>query len=186
MTFRGFLSLDINANPEIVEFMNNLEKTGAPLNMVEKNQLHITMKFLGDTEEDMTDEITERVREVLKDFEPFDINVKGTGAFPHLGYMKVLWLGIEEEEKVGKLAHRIEEEMVPLGFDRFDDEEFSPHITVARVKGGKNKERLQDVLENYEDYHFGSQRVRSIKLKESILKKSGAEYEILDEMYIRS
>lgn len=181
MTFRGFISLDIDSNSEIRKFREGLEKTGAPLKMVDLDKIHITVKFLGDTEEEKIDKISNVVKKVLENREPFTIDIKGAGAFPHLDYMKVVWIGIEDEPKLNEMAHRVEEELVPHGFPR-DDKGFSPHITVARVKGGKNKDRLRRVIENYEDYYFGSQEVTKLKLKKSILSKGGPEYHTLKEM----
>ncbi|MFW5903860.1 MAG: RNA 2',3'-cyclic phosphodiesterase [Candidatus Saliniplasma sp.] len=183
MTFRGFIALDIEPNDGIRKFMEGLEKTGAPLKMVNPNNIHITMKFLGDTEEDKVREISEVVRRVLAEREPFTIELKGAGAFPHLGYMKVVWIGTEEEPKLKNTAHRIEEELVPVGFPR-DDKGFSPHITVARVKGGKNKERLSDTIKNYEDFHFKTEKVTKLKLMKSTLTKKGPIYETLEEYYL--
>lgn len=182
MTFRGFISLDIDVNDEIRKFHEALDKTGAPLKMVNTDQIHITMKFLGDTEEDQIDEIGDVVRRVIDDREPFTFDVKGAGAFPHLGYMKVVWVGTEDEPRLNEVAHRIEEELVPLGFER-DEKEFSPHVTVARVKGGKNKDRLKRTIENYEDYYFKTQKVTKMKLKKSTLQEGGPDYETLEEYY---
>ncbi len=193
MTFRGFISIDVNPNEEMHEFIDSIERTGAPLNMVDPNQLHITVKFLGDTEEDQIDEIVEKAKFAVEPYNPFKIDLKGTGAFPHLGFMKVVWIGSEmsqEEEQDSKneeftlledVAHRVEEELVPLGFER-DDREFSPHITVARVKGGKNKEKLKRAVEKYQDEHFKTWKVDKLTLKKSVLKKTGPEYHTLEEI----
>ena len=175
--------MDIDVNDEIRKFREGLEKTGAPLKMVDLDKVHITVKFLGDTEEDQVDDIADAVRRVLDGREAFTLDLKGAGAFPHLGYMKVVWVGTEEEPKLNEIAHRVEEELVPIGFSR-DDRGFSPHITVARVKGGKNKDRLKRVIENYEDYYFGTQKVTKLKLKKSILKDEGPEYQTLEEIYL--
>ncbi|MEF8874032.1 MAG: RNA 2',3'-cyclic phosphodiesterase [Candidatus Thermoplasmatota archaeon] len=193
MTFRGFISIDVEPTDKIHEFMDELERTRAPLNMVNPNHLHMTVKFLGDTEEEQTEDIIEKTEFALEDFDPFKLEVSGTGAFPHLGFMKVVWMGSEaapdaphagatEDEDIPfmtDMAHRVEEELVPLGFER-DDREFSPHITVARVKGGKNKEKLREVIEKYEDEHFTTFEVKGLTLKKSILKKSGPEYHTLE------
>lgn len=183
MTFRGFISVDIEANDEIRKFMEELERTRAPLKMVDRDKIHITVKFLGDTERDKVTDIAEKVRDILTGSESFVLNVKGVGAFPHMDYMKVVWIGIENEEEITEIAHEVEEEMVPLGFSRMD-KGFSPHVTVARVKGGKNKDKLQSVLRQYQGYDFGKQKVTKLKLKESILKKSGPKYKTLEEMYL--
>ncbi len=183
MTFRGFISVDIEANDEIKKFIEELERTRAPLKMVGSDKIHMTIKFLGDTEREKVNDIAETVRDILTQFDPFHLNIKGVGAFPHLDYMKVVWIGIKNEDEITDIAHEVEEEMVPLGFSRMD-KGFSPHITVARVKGGKNKGKLQSVLRQYQDHDFGEQKVTKLKLKESILKKSGPEYKTLEEMYL--
>ncbi len=183
MTFRGFISVDIEPTKKIEKFMGELERTGAPLKMVDQDKIHITIKFLGDTEEDRIKEISDIVRRVLKEHEPFELNIKGVGAFPHLDYMKVVWIGVEECPELQKIAHRIEEELVPLGFSR-NDRSFSPHITVARVKGGKNKKELAHLLRDKRDFRFHSQKVTKLKLKESVLKKSGPEYKTLEEYFL--
>jgi len=193
MTFRGFISIDVEPNDMMLEFIDEVERTGAPLNMVDPSQLHMTVKFLGDTEEDLIDEIVEKTEFALEHYDPFKIDMIGTGAFPHLGFMKVVWIGSEvsseetqnsDEEDISLLAdiaHRVEEELIPLGFER-DDRDFSPHFTVARVKGGKNKERLKRVVEKYEDEHFATLNVEKLTLKKSILKKDGPEYHTLEEI----
>jgi len=187
--------MDVEPTDKIHEFMDELERSGAPLNMVQSNQLHMTVKFLGDVDEEKVERIVEKAEFALEDFQPFTLDLKGTGAFPHLGYIKVVWIGSEarleaphagttEAEDIPFLtdmAHRVEEELVPLGFER-DDREFSPHITVARVKGGKNKEKLVDVIESYENEHFASFEVTELTLKKSILKKSGPEYHDLKKI----
>lgn len=193
MTFRGFISIDVEPTDKMLEFIDEVERTGAPLNMVDPSQLHMTVKFLGDTEEDMIDDLVEKTNFALEPYDPFKIDLKGTGAFPHLGFMKVVWIGSEvssEETQTSNdeeftlladIAHRVEEELVPLGFER-DDREFSPHFTVARVKGGKNKEKLKSVIEEYEDEDFATWEVEKLTLKKSILKKSGPEYHTLEEI----
>ncbi len=183
MTFRGFISVDIEPTEEIKKYIGELERTGAPLKMVDPDKIHITVKFLGDTEEDQIKAISDTVRRVLKDHEPFDLNIKGAGAFPHLDYMKVVWVGVEDCPGLHKIAHQVEEELVPLGFSRMD-RSFSPHITVARVKGGKNKEQLASVIRDYRDLSFRTQRITKLKLKESILKKSGPKYNTLEEYFL--
>ncbi len=193
MTFRGFISIDVEPTDKMYEFIDEIERTGAPLNMVDPNQLHMTIKFLGDTEEEDIDEIVQKANFAVDPYDPFKIDLKGTGAFPHLGFMKVVWIGSEvssEEPQTSKdeefslladIAHRVEEELVPLGFER-DDREFSPHITVARVKGGKNKEKLKSTIEEYEDEFFTTFKVNKLTLKKSVLKKSGPEYHTLEEI----
>lgn len=183
MTFRGFISVDIEATTDIRAFINDVSETGASLNMVDPEKIHITVKFLGDTDEEIIGDINKKVRTVVSDHTPFNLKLEGAGAFPKLDYMKVIWIGVEESAELSNIAHRIEEELVPLGFTR-EKRSFSPHLTIARVKGGRNKNRLKAVLDDYADYGFGVEKVTKLKLKKSVLKGEGPEYTTLEEYYL--
>ncbi len=183
MTFRGFISVDIEATSDIRTFIHDVRETGASLNMVNPEKIHITVKFLGDTEEDTVVDINDKVRTIVRDHTPFKLKLKGAGAFPKLDYMKVVWIGVEKTAELSDIAHRIEEVLVPLGFTR-EKRSFSPHITIARVKGGRNKNRLKAVLNDYAAHDFGGQRVTKLKLKKSVLKGEGPEYTTLEKYYL--
>ncbi len=183
MTFRSFIAVDIEAKTGIRDFMSKVEETGASIKMVDPEKVHITVKFLGDIEEDIVDDIGNKIKFVLEDREPFVLNLKGAGAFPSLDYMKVVWIGAEECKDISEIAHRLEEELVPLGFKR-EKRSFSPHITVGRVKGGRNKQRLRAVLDDYKNYNFGRQKVTKLELKRSDLKREGPEYTTVKEYYL--
>lgn len=183
MMFRGFIAVDIHATADIKVLLDDLLETGAELNMVRPENIHITVKFLGDTQEELIPEINSKIEGILKEEEPFRIKLKGVGAFPKLDYMKVIWIGVEEVEELSRIAHRIEEELVPIGFPR-ENRSFSPHITVARVRGGRNKNRLKAVVSDYESHEFGELKVNKIILKRSELKSEGPEYFDLREYYM--
>ncbi len=183
MTFRGFIAVDIEASEDVKNFKEDLEKTGAVLKMVDLDKMHITLKFLGDTEEEKVPDISETIRKVIEDHEPFQLRIKDTGAFPDLGYIKVIWMGIENEKTITDIAHAIEEELVPVGFSRME-RGFSPHITVARMKSAKNKEKVASTIRDYQGRLFNVQDVEKIELKKSVLKRSGPEYTTLEEYYL--
>ncbi len=183
MKFRSFIAVEIDATEEIRTFIRDVEATDANINMVDPDKIHITVKFLGDVDEDIVPAIGEKVRFVLEDRGPFVLNLKGVGAFPSLDYMKVVWIGTDEKEEFSEIAHRMEEELVALGFDR-EQRSFSPHITVGRVKGGRNKNRLRAVLDDYREHDFGKQKVNKLKLKKSELKREGPEYTTIKEYYM--
>ena len=181
--FRGFIAIDIESNKKLIEFENEIKKTGADLKLVEPENVHITLKFLGDTEEELLEEIKNIIKKSVEGMEPFTIKLKGTGVFPNQNYIKVVWIGIESGEPIGEIAQKIDNQTVKIGFEK-EKRGFSPHLTIARVKNSKNKDRLLQVLEKYRDVEFADIKIEAIKLKKSDLTPSGPIYTDLQEIKI--
>jgi len=179
--FRGFIAIDIGSFPKLVEFENEIKKTGADVKLVDPNIVHITLKFLGDTEENLVEKIEEIMKNSVEEIKPFEMQLAGTGVFPDQKYMRVVWIGIKNGEQIGKIASKIEEQVSKLGFEK-ENREFSAHLTIGRIRSAKNKEKLLRVIENYKNTNFGSYKVDSIKLKKSELTPKGPIYTTLKEV----
>ncbi len=184
MSFRAFIAVDVEYKPKIVDFANALKKTNAPLKMVDIDNIHITLKFLGDTDESKVDDIAEMIKGSIEGLKPFTINFRHVGAFPNLNYMKVIWLGIQNAEPLIKIAKYLEDNLSNLGFKK-EKRGFRPHITLARVKGPKRKSELQNVIKNYIDMDFGVQEIRHLRLKKSILSRAGPTYSTVKEVMMQ-
>lgn len=180
-TFRGFIACEIKSTPQILALEQEIKKIGADVKLVEPENIHITMKFLGDTDEHVIDDIERIMKESVHDIKPFSIVLKGTGVFPNQQYMKVLWIGIIDNGVIGTIAQRIDGKLEQLGFSR-EHREFSPHLTIGRVKTAKNKDRLLKVIENHASDEFTLQEIRSISLKKSDLTPQGPIYTTLREV----
>jgi 2'-5' RNA ligase len=179
--FRGFIAIDIGSFPKIVQFENEIKNTGANIKLVEPENIHITLKFLGDTNDEHIDRIGEIINNAVKETDSFEIQLKGTGIFPNENYIKVIWIGIKNGEQIRKIAKKIDEQISELGFER-EKREFSAHLTIARVKSAKNKEKILQIIEKYRDIEFCSFKVDSIKLKKSELTPKGPIYSTLKEV----
>ncbi len=173
--FRGFIAVEVASSRKLEEFSRAVKATDAPLKMVNLDNIHATQKFLGDTHEDLIPEIEKIMKDAVSGISPFTINIKGTGAFPNLNRLSVVWAGMEGAEPLGTIAEKLNTGLEPLGF-RPERRKFSPHITVARVKGGRNKEKLVDIILKYQDTEFGEIQVDRIILKKSVLTPQGPIY----------
>lgn len=180
-TFRGFIAIDTDVSSKIIQFQNEINKTGASLKLVEPKNIHITLKFLGDTEETLIDEIEKIMENAVKDIDPFNIQLKGTGVFPNNDYIKVVWIGMSKVEQIADIARKIDEPLSKLGFEK-ERREFSSHLTIARVKNAKNKEKLVRTIENYNEVEFADIKVNSITLKKSELTPKGPIYTTLKKI----
>jgi len=179
--FRGFIAIDIPINKKFLEMENEIKNTAADLKLVEPENIHVTLKFLGDTDEENIDKIGEIIKNSVKDINSFNIKLKGSGVFPNKSYIKVIWIGLENAEKIGEIAKKIDEQLKNLGF-QVEKRGFSAHLTIARVKSSRNKEKLLQIIEKYKDVEFATINVSSVKLKKSDLTPKGPIYTTLKEL----
>jgi 2'-5' RNA ligase len=176
-SLRIFVAVDVadELRDSISRLQRRLQSTRADLKIVERENLHVTLRFIGEVDRAKVDEVMRRLSNLR--FNSFKIHLRGVGVFPDLRRPRVIWVGIEEGAQ--ELA-RLQGEVVRLTWDigEREDREFTPHITVARVRYGDVAE-LAQVLREYSNFDFGVQLVDSVKLKRSTLTPRGPVYEDL-------
>ncbi|TET89090.1 MAG: RNA 2',3'-cyclic phosphodiesterase [Methanomassiliicoccales archaeon] len=180
MPFRAFIAVEVGPSEKMGQFHSSLRETGAPLKLVDLDNLHLTLKFLGNTEEDLVPRIVQIIEDSLKGMSPFSIGFQGTGAFPGLKHMKVVWVGVRSAERLKSIASYLNDELAGLGFKR-EKRRFSPHLTLARVKGARHKDRLAEVIRSWSDEEFGDLQVSGLFLKKSVLSPKGPTYSTVHE-----
>jgi 2'-5' RNA ligase len=181
MTFRAFISVDLEPQSKLIEFWESLKATNVPLKLVNLDIIHMTLKFLGDTDEAKIEDIENIMKASVENIESFEVKLKGTGAFPNLNYMKVIWVGLEGAEPLISISKTLDQGLSKIGFKR-DKRGFRPHVTVARVKGPKNKSVLANAINEYRDVDFGVKKVDCIRLKKSVLSRAGPTYSTVREV----
>lgn len=182
MGVRCFVAVDID-DPDLLDalgrFQSILAGTGGDLKCVERENIHLTLKFLGDVREGLVEELVGLVSSVK--FDPFPAELRGAGAFPNLRRPRVIWTGITRgADQLRGLFNRLEPEIVGLGF-KPEGRGFSPHITIARVRSGRNRDRLVEEVLSHADDSFGEFEVGNVRLKRSVLTPRGPVYSILAE-----
>jgi 2'-5' RNA ligase len=177
---RLFVSVDLP--DELAEGVEDLQAEfaeAAGLDFVDPTQAHVTVKFLGDVEEARADELIEGLETAVADsgVEPFDAELGGLGVFPSLEYISVLWLGVGDgSAELAQLHEAVEAQFIEEhGFEP-EDHDFTPHVTLARMKHAGGKDLVQDLVR---DRHpeVGTTRVEEVRLTESVLSHEGPEYE---------
>lgn len=173
---RTFIAAEISEEQKnkLVDFQAALGKSKADLKLVERENLHITLRFLGEVSEAELEKVKSGLKRAVKGKKSFTMQIKGAGVFPNTNYIKVVWAGITKgSEELAQLAEKINSE-IKIG--KTDERGFSSHITVARVKSAKNKDELAKVLKEFSSFDFGETIVKEIKLKESKLSPKGPTY----------
>jgi len=179
---RSFIAFDIDSESilkKITGVQNLLIKTGAGLKLVKPENIHITVRFLGNITPNMVEKIFEEMKKVQ--FAPFDVKMHGIGAFPHLRYPRVLWTGITEgADQLRNIFNQLEPRLRGLGFAP-DTRGFSPHLTIARVKSGRNKAELVKCITENANCELGIVKAECLRLKRSDLTPKGPIYSTLKE-----
>jgi len=181
-SIRSFIAFDMDNESvlrRIAQLQEVLAKTGADLKLVEPKNIHVTLRFLGNITPTTVEKIHEEMKKVQ--FTPFTVSIHGTGAFPNLRYPRVAWAGITEgADQLRSIFNQLEPRLRSLGFAP-DSKGFSPHLTIARVKSGRNKAELAKCLTENADYEFGTINAACLRLKRSELTPKGPIYSTLKE-----
>jgi len=179
---RSFLAFDIDndeVRKRLASAQNRLVQTGADVKLVETENIHVTMRFLGDVSVGMVEKIFEEMKKT--EFTPFNVQIKGVGVFPSLSYPRVVWAGITEgADQLRDVFSQLEPRLRGLGFAP-DSKGFSPHLTIARVRSGRNKAQLADFVNKNASHEFGTIKAECLRLKKSALSPKGPTYSTLKE-----
>ena len=180
---RSFIAFDIE-NEQILNRLSAAQKlvleTGADLRPVAPQNIHVTIRFLGDISPGMV----EKVYEVMKNvkFTPFTIKICGLGVFPSINYPRVVWARMTDGvEQLKNIFTQLEPQIRALGFEK-DNYGFSPHLTIARVRSVNNKQILAELLTKKGDFEVGTIQANCLRLKRSQLSPKGPTYSTIKEV----
>jgi RNA 2',3'-cyclic 3'-phosphodiesterase len=174
---RCFVSLEISDEKildSLVSFQRELVGTGADLKLVERENIHFTLKFLGEISEGMKDDAHERLLKLR--IPSVTVSVQGIGAFPNVFRPNIVWVGVSpaDSSKVVSIAKEVIDSLSGIG--ESDERGFQPHTTLARVKSGRNRESLSSLLKSSSARQFGPIQLMSVRLKSSQLTPNGPIY----------
>ena len=180
-TIRSFIAINIPAKirNKLEKIQDDLKKSNAALQLVRPENIHITLKFLGNVPVDSINDIQYAINESVSGFMIFSVSFEKIGVFPNPEYPRVIWVGIEKGvEELSLLNTKIENSLSGFSLHK-ENRKFQPHLTIARVRSGKNRKRLVNILEELKNIKAGEMLAKKICLMESMLKPQGAQYNIL-------
>lgn len=175
---RLFVALEIpsTARKNLATLIASLRAITREPRWVRAENLHVTLKFLGEVEESKLAAVHTALGGI-RSHQPVTLAFRGLGFFPNEKKPRVLWAGIEASSNLKTLAADIEGAMESCGIAR-EKREFSPHLTLARLERSLGEALCKAIAENAQR-EFGSQRTGEFHLVQSKLKPSGAEYTTL-------
>lgn len=181
-THRCFISVDCppNVQAAIATFQEKFDDVPG-VRLVDPAQTHVTLKFLGEIADDELDQVEELLADAVAsaDITSFEARFGRLGVFPEYDYISVIWVGVPKGGSAMETVHEaIEARFVDAGYEPEPHDEFTPHVTIARMDHGEGKETVQALLRT-EDPDLGGTTVEEVRLKESHLRADGPEYETL-------
>jgi 2'-5' RNA ligase len=163
-----------------------LDLSGLPLRWVPVENMHLTLKFLGDISPDQIAGITKTLESLTANLAPMEISVDGIGAFPNRQRARVIWVGLAVPESLHQLQRNIEGRLAELGFPG-ENRAFLPHLTLVRVRGHARPMDLRKigaVLASSASLPFTSSTAEKITFFRSELKPSGSVYNALSQFVL--
>jgi 2'-5' RNA ligase len=182
---RTFIAVEMS--PRVItragDLIDKLRVAAAEINWVRPQQMHLTLKFLGDVPDTETPDICRVVAEVAAGFEPFEITCRGAGVFPNLREPRTLWIGIEDgADELKRLQAEIDDALkAKLGYAK-EQRGFHPHLTIGRVKrelpGAHGQ--LAELVEKNAHFDADLAIIDEVVTFASFLGRGGPKHEPLD------
>jgi 2'-5' RNA ligase len=149
-----------------------------PVRWVAVENIHLTLKFIGETSEESVQQVFSLVEQSAKTVNPFELQLKGFGVFPDTRRPLVLWVGVSAPENLATLQQKIESGLAHLGY-AVEDRPFNPHLTIARVRrgtGAPDARRIMAAMDAHKTITSEPVLINSVTLFQSILNRSGSVY----------
>jgi len=180
---RTFIGIPVEVPDPLADVMSELQKlfVDERIRWVPLNQMHITLRFLGDISTNDISSVRDRLKTAYRREAPITIFFRGLGTFGHRSNLGVLWAGIDGEEHIVRLRKTTDHCLAPI-FPDVEKRAFRPHLTLARMKHLKEPRVFRSMVECHHDKEFGTCVLSRIIFYKSILLSGGPQYEPLEEV----
>jgi 2'-5' RNA ligase len=188
---RTFIAIELpgEIKDALASLIEQLKKTQADVKWVAPGNIHLTLKFLGEIDEESVEKVIQILEESTKDKDRFVIKISSLGCFPNINSVRIIWIGIDKgDNETRKIANELEKNVAKIGIPE-ENRPFSSHITIGRTRSSLNREKLVGELQNLTN-NSGLARleftVTKITLFKSTLTPKGPIYEVLKEASLKA
>lgn len=178
---RTFIAVEIDEEirGRLVALQESLSRVVSGVKWVERENLHVTLLFLGEVDDREIPKVCRIVQDGLAEQKPFPLSVESLGCFGNARRPRTLWVGVGDgADELVAIHDRLEIPMQDLGYRR-EERRYQPHITLGRVKGDHPSNELPAELAKREDWSAGTQEVSEILVMGSELTRDGPQYTVL-------
>lgn len=174
---RTFIAIEIptEIKTALAALQDDLRRADAQVSWTRPENIHLTLKFLGEIAEPQIKEIAAACADTAARFQPFTLSLSQPGTFPRAKQPRVLWAGLDGDvENARQIQAQLEERLATFGLAR-EEKGFRLHLTIGRVKSHRNARQLIQLADAY-TLPTWSFTVREIVLMKSELHRDGARY----------
>jgi RNA 2',3'-cyclic 3'-phosphodiesterase len=178
---RLFAAVKISPEKAFFDQLHQLEARlrHEKIKWVEDHNIHVTLKFFGETEEKRIPQINHVLKSVADNTSSFELSLRNLGIFGSSYNPKVVWAGIQPYEDLAEIMKNIQKELRTIGYEP-DRQNLVPHLTLGRIRSLVDKSFFQRTIDGFKELTSLPQRVVAFHLFESILKKEGPVYVVLN------
>lgn len=180
--FRAFVAVAVGPLPGIVALLDGARRTGADLKVVEPENVHLTLKFIGALPAARGPEALAAIREASRGVAPFECSLEGVGAFGPREAPRVVWVGLHGADALAEIAKRLDDALARLGIAEREARAFKPHVTLARSRSPRGGRDLAAWARAHERASAGRLRVREVLLMRSDLSRAGPTYSVVERV----
>lgn len=174
---RLFAAIKIHPDKAFLQSFRELRKALLleQIKWVEEHNIHVTLKFFGETDERKIPEIARVIQNRANLVRPFQITLAGLGIFGSTYAPRVVWTGIEPYDMLVALMNNLHSDLASVGFEP-DRQNQVPHLTLGRIKSLRDRISFQRTVDRFRTIRSETETIDTIKLYESILRREGPEY----------
>ena len=182
---RTFVALEISeaTRRRTLQLIEQLRRAQADVRWVDGDNLHVTLKFLGDVDQTALADVCRAVGQASALVPPFEMEVRGAGAYPNLDRPRIIWLGVGQgHEQVSQLFQHIDTALSDIGFAP-EQRKFHPHVTLGRIRRAwKGVADLADLIRKRADFEAGTTAIDRVTVFTSQLGRDGPRYEAIGHL----
>ena len=183
-TTRTFIAVEIDS-PAREVMLRLLKQLASELNGVrwtQPDQLHLTLKFVGDIDNRSLPEVCNQMRAACAGVDAFSASLKGLGAFPKQKPPRVLWVGFEEGvEQLKLINQRLETLLAGVGVPS-EGRSYAPHLTLGRINRGADQQQIATRMARDSESDFARFDVSDVLLIASVRERNRMLYETIDSV----
>ena len=183
---RTFIAVDLSEEQKegLYTLQKELKKEFNNVKWVNHSNLHVTLKFIGETEEEDAERFSEIVQKAVRGFAPFEMSLNELGFFPGPHKPRIIWVGVDKgKEELQKIWKEVELAFQEEGFP-LSDKNFKPHVTIGRIRRVQKKVPAQKWINEHSAYDLSPYLVDNITVYRSDLQPQGAVYTPIDRVYL--
>jgi len=187
MAIRCFIAVNLpdETRNALGSVITELKKTGADVKWVNAGNIHLTLKFLGNTDASLIPALADALSKKLSLYHAFYITIAGVGCFPSEKRPRVIWVGMKDSEVLANIQKDVDAVLTGFGFAP-EVRSFSPHLTIGRVRSLKKIAELMTRIADFRMSDLGRVEVSAVHIMKSELKPAGAEYSSLVRIPLRN